>query len=348
MGQFSERIAANEDQQTRGFSKKRKYESNLGSLKSEKDKQLKLFEQKQTEQLKNFQEEIKNQQEAHQQALEAIETLWKQKLHAVEANREALVAALHKKDTDTEQSWEIKMRSLQEDYQAQIMQLHELLNAESVRLSDARTEINSLSHARKSDLVGLKGRMNELLKTMEQKERDYAINIKLLQDQFTSKEEDYKSQIRTLKSTQQMEIDHLQNIVHQLEAKLSAAERDWTEGESQYQKREAANQEFIQSLRKEIQDVRQEYSQRELEWRFWGQRCHKLEKENAIIRNEMDLLANEERRLREVSVLYEAEIARLDNIVYGSSSNSGGGGGRTSRQQPSRSFQHSGGRLSSK
>jgi regulator of ribosome biosynthesis len=45
MGQFSERIAANEDQQTRGFSKKRKYESNLGSLKSEKDKQLKLFEQ---------------------------------------------------------------------------------------------------------------------------------------------------------------------------------------------------------------------------------------------------------------------------------------------------------------
>jgi len=46
MGQFSERIAAvDEDRQTRGFNKRRKYESNLGSLKSEKDKQLKIFEQ---------------------------------------------------------------------------------------------------------------------------------------------------------------------------------------------------------------------------------------------------------------------------------------------------------------
>ncbi|CAF3137517.1 unnamed protein product [Rotaria socialis] len=45
MGQFSERAAVNEEQQTRGFNKKRKYESNLGSLKSETNKQLKIFEQ---------------------------------------------------------------------------------------------------------------------------------------------------------------------------------------------------------------------------------------------------------------------------------------------------------------
>lgn len=45
MGQFSERAAPDEDRQTRGFSKKRKFESNLGSLKSEKNKQLKIFEQ---------------------------------------------------------------------------------------------------------------------------------------------------------------------------------------------------------------------------------------------------------------------------------------------------------------
>ncbi|UJR30429.1 hypothetical protein I4U23_017963 [Adineta vaga] len=45
MGQFSERAAPDEERQTRGFSKKRKYESNLGSLKNEKNKQLKLFEQ---------------------------------------------------------------------------------------------------------------------------------------------------------------------------------------------------------------------------------------------------------------------------------------------------------------
>ncbi len=45
MGQFSERAVVDEDRQTRGFSKRRKYESNLGSLKSEKDKQLKIFEQ---------------------------------------------------------------------------------------------------------------------------------------------------------------------------------------------------------------------------------------------------------------------------------------------------------------
>ena len=45
MGQFSERLAVDEDRQTRGFNKKRKYESNLGSLKSEKDKQLKIFDQ---------------------------------------------------------------------------------------------------------------------------------------------------------------------------------------------------------------------------------------------------------------------------------------------------------------
>jgi hypothetical protein len=45
MGQFSERIAADEERQTRGFNKKRKYESNLGSLKNEKNKQLKIFEQ---------------------------------------------------------------------------------------------------------------------------------------------------------------------------------------------------------------------------------------------------------------------------------------------------------------
>lgn len=45
MGQFSERAAPDEERQTRGFSKKRKFESNLGSLKSEKEKQLKLFDQ---------------------------------------------------------------------------------------------------------------------------------------------------------------------------------------------------------------------------------------------------------------------------------------------------------------
>lgn len=45
MGQFSERIAVDEDRQTRGFSKRRKFESNLGSLKNEKNKQLKIVEQ---------------------------------------------------------------------------------------------------------------------------------------------------------------------------------------------------------------------------------------------------------------------------------------------------------------
>lgn len=45
MGQFSERAAPDEDRHTRGFSKKRKFESNLGSLKSERDKQMKIFEQ---------------------------------------------------------------------------------------------------------------------------------------------------------------------------------------------------------------------------------------------------------------------------------------------------------------
>lgn len=45
MGQFSERAAPDEDRQTRGFSKKRKFESNLTDLKKEKEKHLKLFEQ---------------------------------------------------------------------------------------------------------------------------------------------------------------------------------------------------------------------------------------------------------------------------------------------------------------
>ncbi|CAF2512201.1 unnamed protein product [Rotaria sp. Silwood2] len=45
MGQFSERAVVDEERQTRGFSKRRKYESNLGSLKNEKNKQLKIFEQ---------------------------------------------------------------------------------------------------------------------------------------------------------------------------------------------------------------------------------------------------------------------------------------------------------------
>ena len=45
MGKFSERAVADEERQTRGFNKRRKFESNLGSLKNEKDKQLKIFEQ---------------------------------------------------------------------------------------------------------------------------------------------------------------------------------------------------------------------------------------------------------------------------------------------------------------
>jgi regulator of ribosome biosynthesis len=45
MGKFSERAVADEERQTRGFNKRRKYESNLGSLKNEKEKQLKIFEQ---------------------------------------------------------------------------------------------------------------------------------------------------------------------------------------------------------------------------------------------------------------------------------------------------------------
>jgi len=45
MGQFSERAAPDEDRQTRGFSKRKKYESNLGNLKTEKAKQLKIYEQ---------------------------------------------------------------------------------------------------------------------------------------------------------------------------------------------------------------------------------------------------------------------------------------------------------------
>ncbi len=45
MGKFSERAVVDEERQTRGFNKRRKYESNLGSLKSETEKQLKIFEQ---------------------------------------------------------------------------------------------------------------------------------------------------------------------------------------------------------------------------------------------------------------------------------------------------------------
>ena len=45
MGQFSERLTVDEERQTRGFSKRRKYESNLDNLKNEKTKQLKILEQ---------------------------------------------------------------------------------------------------------------------------------------------------------------------------------------------------------------------------------------------------------------------------------------------------------------
>jgi hypothetical protein len=45
MGKFSERAAVDEERQTRGFNKRRKYESNLGNLTTEKEKQLKIFEQ---------------------------------------------------------------------------------------------------------------------------------------------------------------------------------------------------------------------------------------------------------------------------------------------------------------
>ncbi|CAF1534092.1 unnamed protein product [Didymodactylos carnosus] len=45
MGQYSEKAAKDEEKQTHGFNKRKRYESNLGDLKREKEKQLKLFEQ---------------------------------------------------------------------------------------------------------------------------------------------------------------------------------------------------------------------------------------------------------------------------------------------------------------
>lgn len=48
MGQFSERAAPDEEKQIRGFSKKRKFESNLGNMNKEKSKQLKILEQMNT------------------------------------------------------------------------------------------------------------------------------------------------------------------------------------------------------------------------------------------------------------------------------------------------------------
>ena len=178
----------------------------------------------------------------------------------------------------------------------------------------------------------LKAKLQTLLNIMDQKEREFITNTKLLKDQYVSKEEDYKTQIRNLKSTQQIEVEHLQTMIRQMEGKILVQEQKWRDLEEEHKRREGTSHEFILSLQKEVYDIRQvcarllfspytlpclplsrlpslppyppikASAQRDIEWRFWGQRCHKLETENGIIRNELGLMENEGRRLREISI----------------------------------------------
>ncbi len=115
----------------------------------------------------------------------------------------------------------------------------------------------SLSYFYTADLISLKGKLQDILKVMEQKEKDYFSNLKSLREQFSNKEDDYKAQIRSLKSSQQVELDQLHNLVRQLETKLFSGEQHWRETEDEYKKREPASHEFIQSLQKEIHEMQQ-------------------------------------------------------------------------------------------
>lgn len=107
------------------------------------------------------------------------------------------------------------------------------------------------------DLVTQKSKLQTLLNIMEQKEKEYVTNTKLLKDQFTSREADYKTQIRNLKSAQQIEVDHLQTMTRQLEAKILAQEQNWVAMEADYKKREDTSHDFVLSLQKEIHNIRQ-------------------------------------------------------------------------------------------
>jgi len=238
----------------------------------------------------------------------------------MEINRDAMIEAFHRQDQQTGQEKDDRLRSMETEYQNQIVQLHVMLNAESERLSDAREQMYALSEARKNDLLSLKGKLHELVKNMDQKERDYQLTIQGLRDQVSLKDEEYKSQMRAMKSSQLIDIDQLQSRLRQSEDKLHISEKTLRELELDFKRREASAHELIQSLQKESLDVHQLSSQRESEWKFWGQKCHKMETENAILRNELNLLENEDRRRRELISQYEIEITRLDNIVYGGKS----------------------------
>lgn len=107
------------------------------------------------------------------------------------------------------------------------------------------------------DLMALKAKLQTLLNIMEQKEKEFHATTQTLKEQLTTQEADYKTQIRNLKSAQQVEVDRLQSVVYQIEAKNFQEGQEWQEEEAGYKSREVVSREFIQSLQNDVHELRQ-------------------------------------------------------------------------------------------
>eukprot|EP00002_Diphylleia_rotans_P001048 TRINITY_DN10576_c0_g1_i1.p1 TRINITY_DN10576_c0_g1~~TRINITY_DN10576_c0_g1_i1.p1 ORF type:complete len:524 (-),score=128.36 TRINITY_DN10576_c0_g1_i1:203-1774(-) len=237
--------------------------------------------------------------------LETQRISFQQQLDSVESGKALEVSRIHEQKDQT------------------VGEIKQLLALTEMRLLESKKEIETINHARHEDLTALRSQLEECLRVIHRKDSDYSKSIQTLQKEHAQREADLRKQIQQERLKKEVDKQELQYQVDLLKDRLSKLQQYVKDAEHRYvteiKRLSEDNHKTLlafNSAQSQIQQDSQQYIK-------LSNMARDYEREITVLKNELLLTQNEERRLREENTEFRMEITRLDKAIHGKASTLG-------------------------
>ncbi len=278
-------------------------------------------------------EELSHLRQQHETEMEELRTSCQEQIATIEANRRGVVDQCSRLQRDQSHMTE-KARDLAAMYELQVQQLEQMLSDESQRLAEVRDELCNATMQSSNELLKERAEAAELRRKLVDAEEelvkrqgahDEAVEMARQQHAQSVKQGELKAAIAIAEEEWRAEMVRKDKECNRLRRKVQELIE---KGSSQQAQHDAELQEVRSDVlrMKDSHNTTVKFSRQQVEQNKDLMRLSRqLQKEVGISSNEVKLLENETRRLREDNVELRREVARLDNIIYGRKGNMAAG-----------------------
>ena len=270
-------------------------------------------------------QELSHLRRQHDDETEELRTRNLEQQATVDANRRAVVDQMSRQQRDESHTAD-KARDLAAMYELQVQQLDQMLRDETQRLAEVRDELCAVTMQGSNAVLKERAEAAELRRKLTDAEEELTKREGAHEEAVEMSKRQHSQSVKQgeLKAAIALAEEEWREELHRKDKELTRLRRKVQELIQKGASQQAQHDVELQQVRSDVLRMKEshgttvQFSRQQVDQNKELMRLSRqLQKEVGISSNEVKLLENETRRLREDNVELRREVARLDNIIYG-------------------------------